>query len=425
MSVAVNSYYEDSVTVPWVPCPSLSEDREVDVCVIGGGISGCSAALHLAHEGYRVALLEGKTIGYGASGRSGGQILPGLGTDLAVIERQLGLDAARAIWTMSLEAVELVQSLIRQYSIPCDFRSGYLHVALKARHVEELKGWQATMASRYGYEGLEWLDASALRERVVTDAYLGGLSEPGAGHLHPLNYTLGLARAASDAGVDIFEHSPATAITQGEPCRVTTPSGTIRAQKVVLTTNAYHQGLVPPLASKLMPVANYIIATEPLSDEQVARVLPFNEAVSDANFVLDYYRLSGDQRLLYGGQVSYNGREPPGLLQRMQDKMTWLFPVLEGISIDYRWGGDVAITRNRAPHLGRHGEHLYYADGYSGHGLALAGLAGKLLCEAIAGKPRRFDHFAALKHRSFPGGQRLRTPLLVLATSFFKLKDRL
>ncbi|MCM5703081.1 NAD(P)/FAD-dependent oxidoreductase [Larsenimonas salina] len=425
MSVALDSYYADSVRVPFEPTPAFSGELEVDVCVVGGGVSGCSAALHLARAGFRVALIEAFRIGHGASGRSGGQILPGFGTDMSVIEAQVGLDDARRLWALSREALALTESLIDTHGIDCDYRRGYVHTALKPRHERALKQWQATLAERYGYEGLEWLDKAALQERVVTEAYTGGLFEPEAGHLHPLNYTLGLARAAKAAGVQVFEYAPAERIERGEPCRVHTPSGTIRAQRMVLTVNAYHVGLVPEVASKIMPVANYIIATEPLSEAQVANVLPQNDAVSDANFVLDYYRLSGDRRLLYGGQVSYDGREPRQLLPRMQAKMAELFPVLKGVAIDYRWGGDVAITRNRAPHFGVIDQTLYFAHGYSGHGMALAGLAGKLLAEAIEGHPERFEAFARLTHRDFPGGRRLRTPLLVLATSFYKLKDRL
>ncbi|MDY7115943.1 FAD-binding oxidoreductase [Halomonas sp. SSL-5] len=420
-----NSWYRDSIAVDLGACPPLEGEVRADVCVVGGGITGCSAALELAERGYSVVLLEAGEIGYGASGRSGGQILPGLGTDMASVEKALGREAAREIWQLSREAVRLTAERIERHAIPCDLQWGYLHAAVKPRHVRELAEHRERMARDYDYHDLEMLEGEALRERVVSDAYPAALHERAAGHLHPLNYTLGLARAARDAGVVIHEQSAAVAIERGQPASVRTASGRVTADFVVLGTNAYQAGLVPELSGRVMRAANYMIATAPLSEAQAARVLPHNDALSDANFVLDYYRLSGDRRLIYGGEVSYDGREPPGLQARMDAKIARLFPVLEGIPIEYRWGGDVAITLNRAPDFGRLGGNIYYAQGYSGHGMALAGLAGRLMAEAIAGQAERFDAFAAMPHRCFPGGARLRTPLLVLATTFYKLRDRL
>ncbi|MHB0777008.1 NAD(P)/FAD-dependent oxidoreductase [Halomonas sp. WWR20] len=420
-----SSYYNASVAVELAPSVPLTGEVRADVCVVGGGVTGCSAALHLAERGYRVVLLEAGEIGHGASGRSGGQILPGLGTDMPVIEKALGREMARRTWELSRESVRLTQALIERHAIPCDLAWGYLHVALKPRHVRAMRRHQAYMAEVYDYSGETWLDAPALREHVVTDAYLGGLFDREGGHLHPLNYTLGLARAAQQAGVVIHEHSPAIRIEQETPATVVTVHGRVKTDYVVIATNAYLEGLVREMSGRIMKVANYIIATEPLSDAQVAQVLPRNDAVSDANFVLDYYRLSADHRLLYGGEVSYSGREPRGLRARMEAKMARLFPALEGVRIDYRWGGDVAITRNRAPDFGWLGSNIVYAQGYSGHGMSLAGLAGQLMAESIAGQAERFDVFAAMRHQVFPGGERLRIPLLVLATQFYRLRDLL
>lgn len=420
-----NSWYRDSIAVDLGACPPLEGEVRADVCVVGGGITGCSAALELAERGYSVVLLEAGEIGYGASGRSGGQILPGLGTDMATVEKALGRERARDIWQLSREAVRLTAERVERHAIPCDLQWGYLHAAVKPRHVRELAEHRERMARDYDYHDLEMLEGDALRERVVTDAYPAALHESAAGHLHPLNYTLGLARAARDAGVVIHEQSAAVAIERGQPASVRTAAGRVTADFVVLGTNAYQAGLVPEMGGRVMRAANYMIATAPLSEDQAAQVLPHNDALSDANFVLDYYRLSGDRRLIYGGEVSYDGREPKGIQERMDAKIARLFPVLEGISIDYRWGGDVAITLNRAPDFGRLGGNIYYAQGYSGHGMALAGLAGRLMAEAIAGQAERFDAFAAMPHRRFPGGALLRTPLLVLATTFYKLRDRL
>ncbi|NAW35221.1 NAD(P)/FAD-dependent oxidoreductase [Halomonas alimentaria] len=420
-----NSWYRDSIAVDLGACPPLEGEVRADVCVVGGGITGSSAALELAERGYSVVLLEAGEIGYGASGRSGGQILPGLGTDMATVEKALGRERARDIWQLSREAVRLTAERVERHAIPCDLQWGYLHAAVKPRHVRELAEHRERMARDYDYHDLEMLEGDALRERVVTDAYPAALHESAAGHLHPLNYTLGLARAAREAGVVIHEQSAAVAIERGQPASVRTAAGRVTADFVVLGTNAYQAGLVPEMGGRVMRAANYMIATAPLSEDQAAQVLPHNDALSDANFVLDYYRLSGDRRLIYGGEVSYDGREPKGIQARMDAKIARLFPVLEGISIDYRWGGDVAITLNRAPDFGRLGGNIYYAQGYSGHGMALAGLAGRLMAEAIAGQAERFDAFAAMPHRRFPGGALLRTPLLVLATTFYKLRDRL
>ncbi|MFD2191250.1 NAD(P)/FAD-dependent oxidoreductase [Pistricoccus aurantiacus] len=420
------SYYNASIAVSLLPTPSLSGDSKADVCIIGGGVTGCSAALHLAERGYSVVLLEAGEIGYGASGRSGGQILPGLGTELDVVEKALGLERARDIWEMSRESVRLTEQLIQRHDIPCDLTWGYVNAAIKPRHVRELHAFQEAMARRYDYHSMTFLEGDTLRERVVSDAYLAGLYDAEGGHLHPLNYTLGLARAAQQAGVVIHEHSAAIHVERGQqPTRVITSRGRVTADFVVVAANAYLGGLLPELSGRIMRAANYIVATEPLSEDRAARVLPRNDALSDTNFVLDYYRLSGDRRLIYGGEVSYDGREPRALERRMDAKIARLFPVLEGTRIDYRWGGDVAITVNRAPDFGRLGHNVFYAQGYSGHGMSLAGLAGRLLSDAIAGQAERFDVFAAMPHRRFPGGRWLRQPLLVLATNFYKLRDRL
>jgi len=418
------SYYRDTAKVRLADSPRQAGQQRYDVCVIGGGITGCSAALHLAERGYSVVLLEAHELGFGASGRSGGQILPGLGTEMTTVERALGRERARDIWEMSREAVRLTAELVEHHAIPCDLNWGYLHAAVKPRHVRELCEFQAYMARDYGYTALNWLEGDALRAHVVTDAYPGALYESEGGHLHPLNYTLGLARAAQQAGVTIHEHSPALAVRHGQPATVVTQQGEIVTDFIVVGANAYLGRLLPELEGRLMRAANYIVATEPLGDTRAAQVLPCNDALSDANFVLDYYRLSADKRLIYGGEVSYGGREPRGLRQRIDAKIARLFPLLKGVGIDYRWGGDVAITLNRAPDFGRLGNNVYYAQGYSGHGMALAGLAGKVLAETIAGQSERFDVFAAMPHRRFPGGERLRIPLLVLATNFYKLRDR-
>jgi gamma-glutamylputrescine oxidase len=423
MSDYADSWYGHSIQVDLEPCPRLEGQHRADVCVIGGGVTGCSAALHLARRGYRVKLLEAKRIAWGASGRAGGHVLPGLGTGMDTVAKGIGKEAARSVWDMSLEAVQQVDDLVREYAIPCDLRWGYVHTAIRQRHMKMYRAWAEQMAREYGYHDMELLDGPQVRERVRSDYYIGGIHEPRAGRLHPMNYTLGLARAAQSHGAEFHEDSAVTRIDSGDPARVHTEHGQVGADFVVLACNAYLDELDPALRSKIMPVGNYVIATEPLNDERVRQSLPTNEAVSDANFVLDYYHLSADQRLLYGGQVSYNGREPRNLRQRMEAKMTRIFPALAGVQVEYIWGGWVGITLNRAPHFGRVGGNVYFAHGYSGQGMAMGGMAGKLMAEAIGGQAERFDVFARMPHRDFPGGRHLRTPLLVLATNFYRMRD--
>jgi gamma-glutamylputrescine oxidase len=423
MSERDDAWYARSVRVTLGPTERLAGAHRSDVCVIGGGVTGCSAALHLARRGYRVKLVEAQRIAWGASGRAGGHVMPGLGVGMDVVEKGLGAGPARAVWNMTREAIGLVDALVQDYDIPCDLRWGYVHTAIRPRHMRMYRQWRRQLTEDYGYEGLELLDRDALQAHVRTDYYIGGVYEPAAGRLHPLNYTLGLARAAQDHGAELHEDSAVTHIDRGDPAVVHTARGRVEADFVVLACNAYLDELDPGLRAKIMPVSNYVIATEPLDDERVAHTLPRDEAVSDANFVLDYYHLSSDKRLLYGGQVSYNGREPRNLRPRMEAKMTRIFPALAGVRVEHMWGGWVGITLNRFPHFGRLGGNLYFAHGYSGQGMAMAGMAGKLLAEAIGGQAERFDVFARMPHRDFPGGRHLRTPLLVLATQFYRVRD--
>lgn len=424
MVAYVESYYRDTRRVALDDTSALVGQQRVDVAIVGGGVTGCSAALHLAERGYQVALLEANRIGWGASGRSGGQILTGFGTEMSVIAKSLGQDAAREAWQMSREAVRLTADLIARHAIPCELKWGAVCAALKPRHILEFRAAQEEMHEVYGYDGFELLDRAALQQHVRSPAYIGGLYEAESGHLHPLNYTLGLAAAAQKAGARVFEESAVRSLKHGQPVRLETADGSLEADFVVLAGNAYlGSDVAPELRGKLMPVGNYIAATEPLSDARVAETLPGDDAVSDANFVLDYYRLSADRRMLYGGQVSYGRRPPWRVRERMAAKLQRLFPALEGVRIDYHWGGRVGVTFDRAPHFGRLGDNVYFSQGYSGHGMALAGLSGKLMAEAISGQSERFDLYTQLRHRRFPGGDRLRTPLLVLATNFYRMRD--
>jgi gamma-glutamylputrescine oxidase len=420
----VDSYYAASANS--APSrPSLQGEISADVCVVGGGITGCSTALHLAERGYRVVLLEGRQIGWGASGRSGGQALPGFGTSMATIVGQVGREDARRMWDISVEGVELLRQRVEKHAIDCDLHWGQMHVGVRPRHPGELKSWQEELEQEYGYTGLRYLDAAGVRDWLATDRYNSGLFDSRSGHLHPLNYTLGLAAAAERAGAMLLENSMVTRLVHGDPATVETAAGRVRAKFVVLCCNAYIEELVPSIRSRMMPVGTYIVATEPLGEERLRGLIRDNVAVTDINWVLDYFRCSADHRLLFGGRVSYSGLDPLNTRSVTRARMVKVFPQLADARIEYAWGGWLDVTMNRAPDFNRIAPNVYYIQGFSGHGIALTGMAGVLAADAIAGQAERFDLFTRISHRNFPGGRTFRTPLLVLAMLWYRLRDLL
>ena len=422
----VRSWYAASANPATLHEP-LRGETTADVCVVGGGIAGCSTALHLAERGYRVVLLEGKRIAWGASGRSGGQAIVGYACSQDKLVSQVGRDDARKMFDISVEANELLRDLVARHGIDCDLLWGHLHTALKPRQVTDLLAHQDELVREYGYEGTRWLDRAELGKVLDTDRYIGGLRDDRSGHLHPLNYTLGLAAAAEAAGVKIHEQSTVVGVEHGTPVRLRTGDGaSVRASHVALCCNAYiDEKISKHLRDRIMPVGTYIIATESLGKARIESLLRENVAVSDVNFVLDYFRRSRDHRVLFGGRVSYSGRDARNTANATRVRMLNVFPSLADAGIEYAWGGHVDITMTRAPDFGRLAPNVYYLQGFSGHGIALTGMAGKLVAEAIAGQAERFDLFTKLEHRDFPGGPALRTPALVLAMLWFRLKDLL
>jgi len=404
---------------------ALQGETTADVCVVGGGIAGCSTALHLAERGYKVVLLEGRRIAWGASGRSGGQAIFGFAAGQDKLVAQVGRDAARRMFDVSVEALGLLKDRVARHGIDCDLHWGQMHVAIKPRHETELRAWQEELARDYGYGSLRWLDRNEVRGLLATERYLGGLYDTRSGHLHPLNYTLGLAAAAEAAGVRIFEGSEATRLEHGDPVVVHTALGRVRAKHLALCCNAYMDALSPGLRARIMPVGTYIVATEPLGQARIEALMRENIGVTDVNWVLDYFRRSADHRLLFGGRVSYSGLDPLNTERATRARMVRVFPQLADVKIEYAWGGYVDITMSRAPDFGRLAPNVYYLQGFSGHGIALTGMAGRLVAEAIAGQAERFDLFTRLEHRDFPGGRAFRTPALVLAMLWFRLKDLL
>jgi gamma-glutamylputrescine oxidase len=404
--------------------PLLGEQR-ADVVVIGAGIAGCSAALHLAKRGFEVAVLEAHAVGYGASGRSGGQTIFGLATGQKALIDQVGRADARRLFDLSVEALELTQALIREHRIDCDYRPNHVHVATKPRQVEELRAWVEELHREYGYDSARLLDRDELRAHVRSERYLGGLIDPRSGHLQPLKYTRGLALAAEAAGARIFENTAALHFEEGAEVAVRTARGSVRCRYLVLCANAYIGALAPRLARRILGVGTYIIATRPLDAERACTLLPSNAAVADMNWILDYFRLSADWRILFGGRVSYSAWEPPRLAESMRRRLVRVFPQAADLEVEYTWGGYLDITMSRAPDFGRLAPNIFYLQGFSGHGMTLTALAGKLIAEALAGTAERFDVFARLPHRDFPGGPLLRRPSLVLAMLYYRLKDLL
>jgi len=419
-----NSYYQ-ATAAPRVDYPELRDTLAADVCIVGGGLAGLSAAIDLRRAGHEVVVLEGRQIGWGASGRNGGQALNGLACDMSVVQRQLGDAAARAIWDMSVEAVELIHERRRDFGIDCHWQDGFLAAAIGARRAGELQNWVEDLERRYGYGGMRTAHGAAVRDWIDSARYAAVAFDPRGGHLHPLLYTQGLARAATALGVHVYENTRALRIERTAAPRVHTAHGAVRCRHLLLAGNVYLEDLAPDLNARIMPVGTFIAASAPLGPERARQLIPSRAAVCDTQFVLDYFRLSADHRMLFGGRVSYTTLAPRNLTAAMRARMLGVFPQLADVPVAYSWGGFVDITMSRAPDFGRLAPNIYYLQGFSGHGLALTGLAGRLVAEAIAGTAARFDVFAQLRHRVFPGGRALRTPALVLATAWFRLRDLL
>ena len=401
--------------------PPLEGDVRADVAVLGAGYTGLNAALHLAERGFMVTVLEAKRVGWGASGRNGGQIVTGYNPSIASLGQWVGPDDARRLWGLAAEARRLLTDTITRHGIACALTRGYLFAGLRARHMADLQAMAAEWRD-LGQEGAQLLDQAQMRERVGARGYVGGLFDPDGGHLHPLNYALGLAEACRAAGVTIHENSPVTSVDTSAAPSLATARGRVRANALVIAGNALLGNLVPRLQRTIAPVGTYIAATERLGRARMRQVLRDDVAVCDMNFVLNYYRRTPDDRLLFGARVSYSGRDPANLKQQMRRSMLKTFPQLADVRFDQVWGGLVDITVNRAPQLGRLGPASYFAQGFSGQGVALTAIAGRVMAEAVAGQAERFDLFARIPHSTFPGGP-LRTPALMLAMLWFRLRD--
>jgi len=414
------SYYAASAS-PKSDYPPLRGSQSADVCVIGAGFTGISTALHLAERGYDVRVLEANKVGWGASGRNGGQIIGGISGEEKVAAR-LGSDGETIVWEMRWAGHDIIRERVRTYAIDCDLKWGYLDVAIKPRHLRDQRvEWERLQRHGFPYEN-RMLDHEETAAAIGTTAYVGALLNMGNGHLHPLNLCLGEARAAVSRGTTIHERSPVLKIEHGPRPRVVTAAGSVSADMVVIAGNAYHF-IEPALRGTMFPVNSFIVATEPLSVELADAINPRDLAVCDPNFVLEYFRLSADKRLLFGGRCNYFGNDPRAIRQKLTPKMLRIYPRLAGIRIDYAWGGTIGVTLNRVPLMGRIASNVIYSQGYSGHGVNVTHLAGQIVADAVGGTLERFDMFAGIEPVIVPGAHALSKQMVALGMLYYRIKD--
>lgn len=409
---------------PWVTLPALSGDETSDLVVVGGGCTGLAAALYAARAGRSVVLLEGGRVGWGASGRNGGQIIPGLRKGAVELVDMLGADRAKVLFELSLEARKVVTRLIAEYDIKCDLAlTGHLLGAVKRGDMSAFAKEAECLDQVMGYRHVRLLDQAEARAAVATPEFCGALIDEMGGHLHPLNYTLGLARACLSAGVRVFEGSEVLALEKTpQGVEVRTAQGSVRAAHVILAGDALLRGLSPQVNRRIMPVANYQVVTERLKSPE--DLISANRAVSDSRFVVDYFRLTADGRLLFGGGERYTPDPPRDMTAFVRPYLERAFPQLAGVRLTHAWGGLVSVTLSRLPHIGREGAVLY-AHGYSGQGVILSSLAGKLMARALDGDAAPLEQFAAVAPPPFPGGRALSRPLYMLGMAWYAMRDRL
>ncbi|MEP0519302.1 MAG: FAD-binding oxidoreductase [Hyphomicrobiales bacterium] len=416
-----NSYYTASTNIPAIDKVPMWQS-DVDVAIIGGGYTGLSAALHLAEAGQNVVVLEANRIGWGASGRNGGQIHSGQRLDPEWFEERYGFDTAKTYFSLGEEGKKLVHSLVSKHNIDCELKSGLLHAAHKKSYTQEFRDHVAVMNDRFEHP-LSWINQEEAAERLGTSGYFGAIYDPTAGHLHPLKFALGLAKAAKAAGTTIFENTRVCKISNWQNPVLETPKGTIKAKNLLLCGNGYLSGIAPKLESRVMPINNFIAATRPLSSAEVP--LPGDECASDSRFVINYWRMSSDKRLLFGGGENYSSKFPNDIESFVRKPLSQIYPQFRDIEIDYAWGGTLAVTVNRLPCFQQLGWAVWAASGFSGQGVTIAPLAGQILAETVLGNTERFELYSRLPTPAFPGGPFLRPALLAAGMSWYALRDRI
>lgn len=416
-----DSYYRATATA-WETQPEFEGDAEYDVAVIGGGFTGLSAALACAEKGLKVVLLEAQTIGFGASGRNGGQLIPGLRWSMLEIDAEFGRERAQAIFDLAYGAVDRVKSRVGKHNIQCDLKSGHLEAAYKPSHFDNMQRDAEFLSREFGCDSIDVVRPADMARHIKGGNYHGGVYERKGGHFHPLNYVLGLAKAALAAGVAIYENTPVTMMYEMDGIELFAGKGIVEAAKAIVATDTWIGELHGDLARYTVPIMNYNIATVPLPDAD--QLLPSDAAIADSRFVLNYFRLSTDKRMIFGGGEKYVQTPPADIAGFVRKHMVEVFPSLVDTPIDFAWGGAVGVTANRLPHMGRKG-NVFYAHGFSGHGALVTTLAGELMAEAVVGTMERFDVFASLPHSRFPGGKWLARPLATLGLLYYAMRDRL
>ena len=416
------SYYAATANAA-PPVERLAGEEKADIAIVGGGFTGIATALSLAERGYQVAVLEAHRVGWGASGRNGGQFTDSIAGE-GTIRRQLGAEAEDFLWYLRWRGHTIIEDRVERYGIECDLRHGHIRTAKKRRQVADLRADYEAMARRNMRQHLQFVEGKELRRLLGTDAYHAGLVNRRNGHLHPLNLCLGEADAARGLGARIFEESPVTHIEHGDHPAVVTTDGRVRADRVIVAGNAYHELEPKSLKGLIFPATSHIIVTEPLSDERVQEINPQRLAVYDTNHIIDYYRITADQRLLFGAGCNYSGRDPEDIDAVMRPCMERIFPQLADTAIDYRWGGRIGIVLNRVPQLGRISPNVWYAQGYSGHGVCLTHVVGETLAAAISGRSERFDQFARVRHTRLPVGDWLGSRMVALGMLYYRMLDR-
>jgi gamma-glutamylputrescine oxidase len=404
--------------------PILEGRQTADICIVGGGFTGLATSLMLAERGYSVVLLEANRVGWGASGRNGGQLINGI-SGLAKVQKKYGDGIADMLWQLRWRGNDIVHDWVEKYGIDCDLKDGFVETALKPRHLRDLEDYAGELERRGHPHRWEMWDRQTTQENLGTEAFLGGLASFRDGHLHPLNLCIGEARAAADQGVRIFEQTTVTGIRHGPRPLVRTERGEVEAETVVLAGNAYHRLEPKHLSNLVFPAGSFIIATEPLPAAVVERINPLDLAVSDMNNILDYWRLSADKRLLYGGRCNYSGREPASIRAAILPRMLKVYPELKDVRIDFEWGGMIGIVLNRIPALGRINGNVYYCQGYSGHGVNASHIMAEVVADAVGGTLETFDLFARIRHFRIPGSQWAGSQIIALGMLYFRLRDLL
>lgn len=419
-----DSYYFATRNIE-IKQPPLTASKSADVCIIGAGFFGLSTALELAEKGKKVIVLEGSRVGFGASGRNGGQAINGFEDGIDEYIKQVGEEAAHKLWNMSMEALDIIDERIAKYGIQCDWKKGYLEVALNERRMDDLISMKEACSDIFNYQGMELWDKEKVSQHLGSSIYLGGLFDKNSGHLHPLNYCLGLAKACLGLGVEIYEQSPVIDLIKGKDQQeVKTANASVTAKDVVIACNAYiadnPKSIRNKIDNKILPVESCIIATEVLSPEVVNGVINNGVSVCDNNRLLDYYRISGDNRLLFGSDIEVSDN----LTADMYRKMLNVFPQLDGVKIDYTWKGPCAMTLNANPYIGQVTSHIYFANGFSGHGVALTGVAGRVVSEAILGNDERLKVFGEIPVPTVPGGKLLKSIAVKIGTMYYRFLDK-